>query len=49
MKTIKSFWIALLLLLVSTTVSAQCTFRNTAFKSVSSLLTICIITGSLFG
>ena len=33
MKTIKSFGIALLLLLVSTTVSAQCTFRNTAFKS----------------
>lgn len=33
MKTIKSFWIALLLLLVSTTMSAQCTFRNTAFKS----------------
>ena len=33
MKTTKSFGIALLLLLVSTTVSAQCTFRNTAFKS----------------
>jgi hypothetical protein len=32
MKTIKSFGIALLLLLVSTTVSAQCTFRNTAFN-----------------
>ena len=29
MKTIKSFGIALLLLLVSTTVSAQCTFRIT--------------------
>lgn len=33
MKTFKSFLIAAMLLLVSTTVSAQCTFRNTAFKS----------------
>ena len=33
MKRIKSLWIAVLLLMVSTTVSAQCTFRNTAFKS----------------
>ena len=35
MKTIKSFGIALLLLLVSTTVSAQCTFRNTASDGLS--------------
>ena len=33
MKRMKSLWIAVLLLMVSTTVSAQCTFRNTAFKS----------------
>lgn len=33
MKTIKTLWIAALLLLVSTSVQAQCTFRNTAFKS----------------
>ena len=37
MKTIKSFGIALLLLLVSTTVSAQGTFRNTALQSVLQL------------
>ncbi len=33
MKTLKTFMIASLLLLVSTVASAQCTFRNTAFKS----------------
>ena len=33
MKRMKSLWIAVLLLMVSTTVSAQCTFRTTAFKS----------------
>ncbi len=33
MKIFKSFVIASLLLLVSTAMSAQCTFRNTAFKS----------------
>ena len=33
MKLLKSFIVAMLLLLVNTSVSAQCTFRNTAFKS----------------
>ena len=33
MKSFKTFMIASLLLLVSTVASAQCTFRNTAFKS----------------
>ena len=33
MKLLKSFIVAILLLLVNTSVSAQCTFRNTAFKS----------------
>ncbi len=33
MKRFKSFWVAMLLLLFHTSVSAQCTFRNTAFKS----------------
>ena len=33
MKLFKSFMVAMLLLLANTSVSAQCTFRNTAFKS----------------